>query len=230
MTILPAETQQRNPKPYRMPRLITDNKVIINDIPHGIEDIEKLSWRLLYHGALMSKNPMHYMGVATYGTEGINLRTVVLRHADTDNKTLRFHTDTRSQKWQDLQAESRVSLLLYDNPEKTQLRLSGIAELHCGDDLADEAWEKTALYSRKCYLAVAPPSADSELPTSGLPEAFTDMDPNEAETMPGRKNFGVIQVRVHSLDCLNLNAHGHRRAKFTYDEAGKIERSTWLVP
>jgi 3-hydroxyisobutyrate dehydrogenase len=77
---------------------------------------------------------------------------------------------------------------------------------------------------------VAPPSADSELPTTGLPEAFTEADPSQEESAMGRKNFGVIQVRVQSLDWLNLNAHGHRRAKFTYDEAGKMERSTWLVP
>jgi 3-hydroxyisobutyrate dehydrogenase len=213
-----------------MPKLITEDKVIINDIPYSLADIERLSWRLIYHGAIASKNPMHYMGVATYGTEGINLRTVVLRHADPDTKTLRFHTDIRSGKWQDLQADPRVSLLLYDNPEKTQLRLTGTAVLHTEDALAEEAWEKTALYSRRCYLSTAPPSAASELPTSGLPESLIDANPGLEESATGRKNFGVVQVRVHSLDWLNLNAHGHRRAKFTYDASGTLSGLTWLVP
>jgi 3-hydroxyisobutyrate dehydrogenase len=213
-----------------MPKLITEDKVIINDIPYGIDEIERLCWRLLYHGALMSKNPMHYMGVATCGTDGINLRTVVLRYADPDMKTLRFHTDVRSQKWRDLIADPRVSLLLYDNPEKTQLRLTGAATLHADDTLADEAWEKTVLYSRRCYLSLTPPSSASDLPTSGLPEPFIDADPSPEESAMGRKNFGVIQVRVQGLDWLNLNAHGHRRAKFSYNEEGKISYSTWLVP
>jgi 3-hydroxyisobutyrate dehydrogenase len=213
-----------------MPKLTTEDKVIINDIPYTLAEIERLSWRLLYHGALASKNPMHYMGVATYGTEGINLRTVVLRHADPDTRTLRFHTDVRSRKWHDLLADARVSLLLYDNPEKTQLRLTGTAVLHTDDALAEEAWEKTALYSRRCYLADAPPSATSETPTSGLPESFIDADPSVEESVLGRKNFGIVQVKVQSLDWLNLNAHGHRRAKFTYDQAGNLNGLTWLVP
>jgi pyridoxamine 5'-phosphate oxidase len=215
---------------YPMPKLIQEDKVIINDIPHSLSDIERLSWRLLYHGALASKNPMHYMGVATYGTEGINLRTVVLRHANPDIKTLRFHTDTRSRKWQDLQADPRVSLLLYDNPEKTQLRLTGIAQIHTDDAIAEEAWEKTALSSRRCYLSLAAPSAASELPTSGLPDSFIDAEPSIEESLMGRTHFGVVVAQVQSLDWLNLNAHGHRRAKFTYDDSGALNGSTWLVP
>lgn len=213
-----------------MPKLIQEDKVIINDIPYSLEDIERLSWRLLYHGALMSRNPMHYMGVASYGEAGINLRTVVLRHADPEARILRFHTDVRSGKWSDLQADPRVSLLLYDNPEKTQLRLTGIAFLHTDDALAEEAWEKTALYSRRCYLSVEAPSASSEIPTSGLPESFIDANPSIGESTLGRKNFGVVLIQVQSLDWLNLNAHGHRRAKFTYDDSGTLNGSTWLVP
>ena len=213
-----------------MSKLITDDKVIINDIPYRLDDIERLSWRMLYHGVLMSRNPMHYMGVATYGESGINLRTVVLRHADPDGKILRFHTDVRSGKWRDLQADPRVSLLLYDNPEKTQLRLTGIAFLHTDDALVEEAWEKTALYSRRCYLSVEAPSAFSEIPTSGLPESYSDANPSIEESTLGRKNFGVVVVQAQSLDWLNLNAHGHRRAKYFYDEAGNVSRATWLVP
>jgi 3-hydroxyisobutyrate dehydrogenase len=213
-----------------MTKLFTPDKVIINDIPYGIDEIEQDCWRRMFYGALYSKSPMHYMSVATHGSDGIGLRTVVLRSADPYHRILRFHTDARSAKFRELTANPQVSLLLYDNPEKTQLRMQGTASLHTDDALAEEAWNKTVLYSRRCYLTTEAPSAFSPVPSSGLPEKFLDQNPSQEESLAGRVNFAVVQVRVRSVDWLNLNAHGHRRARFSYDADGSLVEKQWLIP
>lgn len=213
-----------------MSRLITEDKVIINDIPYGIDDIEQDCWRRMFYGALYSKSPMHYMSVATHAADGIGLRTVVLRKADPDQRTLRFHTDARSAKFRELKANPQVSLLLYDNPDKTQLRMQGTASLHTDDAVAEEAWEKTVLHSRRCYLITKAPSTVSPVPSSGLPEQYLDQVPSLDESLAGRINFAVVQVRIHSVDWLNLNAHGHRRARFRYDANGSLVEKNWLIP
>jgi 3-hydroxyisobutyrate dehydrogenase len=207
-----------------------NNKVIINDVPYSLEEIERECWRLIYHGALSSKNPMHYMNVATHSADGIGLRTVVLRKADPDLRIIRFHTDARSVKFREMQANPGVSLLLYDNPEKTQLRMTGFATLHTHDPIAEDCWQKTVLYSRRCYLSTSPPSTITPVPSSGLPEHFQDSMPTEEESLAGRDNFAVVQVKVHALDWLNLNAHGHRRARFRYGADGTLVEKHWLIP
>jgi pyridoxine/pyridoxamine 5'-phosphate oxidase len=195
-----------------------------------LEDIERHCWRLIYHGALSGKNPMHYLFVASQGADGINLRTVVLRSADPALRILRFHTDRRSVKHAEILADPRLSLLLYDQLGKIQLRMTGIASIHAEDAIADEAWDQTILSSRRIYLSTASPSSISAEPSSGLPPHLEERLPDEAESEAGRMHFCVVEVQIRSLDWLNLSAFGHRRAKFLYDDQGAVKEQHWLIP
>ena len=213
-----------------MSSLYIEDRILIHDVPFTLEELETDCWRRLFYGARSSREPMHYMSVASYGESGISLRTVVLRAADPHGKTLRFHTDTRSGKFRELQADPRVSVLCYDNPQKMQIRMTGIATLHTDDALAEECWQKTALHSRRCYLAEAAPSSPSDVPTTGLPEHLRFQNPEPEESEMGRKHFAVVMIRMHSLDWLYLHAHGHRRAHFTYADNGVLQTKQWLHP
>jgi 3-hydroxyisobutyrate dehydrogenase len=195
-----------------------------------LDEIERQCWRMIDHGAQSGRNPMHYLFVASKGREGISLRTVVLRGADPASRSIRFHTDRRSAKYAEIQADPRLSLLLYDQLGKIQLRMTGIASIHAEDAIADDAWDKTIMASRRIYLSTASPSSISPGPSSGLPPHLEERLPDEAESEAGRMHFCVVKVQVRSVDWLNLSAYGHRRAKFIYDEEGALTEPHWLIP
>jgi 3-hydroxyisobutyrate dehydrogenase len=202
------------------------NSININGIDYTIEDLEKDCWHRLLNGALRSKDPFHTASVATWTGTDISLRTMVLRKAKPQDQTLIFHTDTRSPKCQQLKQYPSLSILFYDAVARIQIRVKGIATLHHDDDLANDAWQQTALHSRRSYLTTAAPSTPTIFPTSGLPETFELTDLTETASEAGKPNFGVIVLQVESMDWLWLHHAGHRRAFFDYHS----KLFSWLIP
>ena len=205
------------------------NTVLMNGIVYGLEELEKDSWIRLLNGSLSYKHAMHNPVVANMHQQGVNMRTVVLRKAWPAEKKLAFHTDIRSGKWTELEQQKNISWLFYDAAGKIQIRLSGEASLHHKDTIADESWLASTMNSRKIYLGEKGPSQLSELAVSGLPAVFEQRDPTNEESIPGRKNFGVVVTDVHWMEWLWLNSGGHRRATFTYNE-DKTFTAGWLIP
>jgi 3-hydroxyisobutyrate dehydrogenase len=205
------------------------NTVQIDGIAYDLPALEKDCWIRLLNGTLTYKNPFHNPVVANTNAHGVNLRTVVLRKVDTQKKALFFHTDTRSGKWSDLEKDNKVSWLFYNPTSRVQLRLGGNAVLHQSDAIADEAWAKSNMSSRKIYLGVEGPSSVAEMPVSGLPASFEVADPTLEESEAGRKNFGLVSTHVHWMEWLWLNSKGHRRAEFKYDSELNFS-ANWLVP
>ncbi len=203
----------------------------IDGINYNLADIEKDCCIRILNGSLKGKDPLHNATVANTNTHthGINMRTVVLRKVNTAEKTLAFHTDIRSGKWNELQKNNNISWMFYDAAGRIQIRLAGKATLHHDDELADEAWLKSNENSRKIYMGEVSPSLQSEVPTSGLPTAFENVNPTLEESEVGRKNFGVVITKVNWMEWLWLNSQGHRRAGFNYETNGNI-KCNWLVP
>ncbi|MFY7899681.1 MAG: pyridoxamine 5'-phosphate oxidase family protein [Chitinophagaceae bacterium] len=200
--------------------------ITINNLFYTLEDIEKDCWIRLMNGALKSKDAFHVTSVATFNNDSIDLRTVVLRKVLPNDKVVRFHTDIRSHKWSALQKNNTISLLFYDAASRIQIRLKGKAYLHYSDTIAMDAWQNTVLSSRRCYLATQAPSSVIDYPTSGLSEKFELHDPTVSESELGKNNFGVVSIKVASLDWLWLHHSGHRRAYFDY----LFQSLTWLIP
>ncbi len=178
---------------------------------------------LLVRGVKDRRSGMHTLTVATIGADGApRLRTVVNRGFDAATRILRFNTDARSPKLQELTADPRAAIHAYDPKAKTQLRLEALATIHRDDDLRQSAWDKTRDFSRECYRVVRAPSGVVEKPHD---VTFTDgHHPDE-----GEENFVAVTLRVHTLEWLYLAHQGHRRAKFKWDEADGLTQ-TWLVP
>ncbi|MEO0066676.1 MAG: hypothetical protein RI983_2002 [Bacteroidota bacterium] len=202
------------------------DSVVINNIHYTLTDLEKDCWIRLVNGAVKGRDPFHLPAVANFLDGEISLRTVVLRKALPDQRELRFHTDTRSPKWKALQENPAISALFYDASARIQLRVKGKVVLYFNDAVTADAWEKTNLSSRRCYLTTFTPSDFSDIPTSGL---STDIEQEEfslEESEVGKENFGVVGIKVDSIDWLWLNHAGHRRAFFDYVK-GEYH---WMIP
>lgn len=194
--------------------------------PHFYNDLDATlteAWRLLRLGATDRRSPLHTPAIATIREDGApSVRTVVLRAADPDLRTLRFHTDLRSVKVRELDADPRVALHFYDPIEKIQLRVDGRAILHADDSLASEAWAASRSFSRLCYGIAPNPGGVLDDPRDA------QVAKNTGDAEAGRENFAAVSVDIVCLEWLYLAARGHRRARFTWEE----QRSTavWLVP
>jgi 3-hydroxyisobutyrate dehydrogenase len=193
---------------------------------YHLPELEQDCWDRLVTGAVKSRTPFHTPSIATLHQGEVSLRTVVLRKTLPTERELRFHTDIRSPKWQELSQNPSISALFYDAIDRIQLRVKGKAVLHHTNEITAEAWQKTSLSSRKCYLTRFSPSSFSEESTSGLTDDIEHENFTLAESESGYSNFGIVSIHVQSIDWLWLNHAGHRRAFFDYEKGV----SSWLIP
>lgn len=200
--------------------------VFLNYTGYSLDEIEKDCWLRLVNGATKSRDPFHTPCVATLKNGEVSMRTVVLRKALPASRELRFHTDIRSNKWRELEINDSIGVMLYDAASRIQLRVKGKALLHFNDDITAEAWQKTTLSSRRCYLTHASPSSFSPIPTSGLTEEIEQENFTTEESEAGQQYFGIVSVHVESIEWLWLNHAGHRRAFFDYVHDTK----SWMIP
>jgi pyridoxamine 5'-phosphate oxidase len=182
------------------------------------------SWRLIARGVADRRSAFHHPTVATIGLDGRpRLRTVILRACDVSHRRLRFHTDVRSEKVEEIQHDPRVSLHFYDPSSKIQLRLDGAATANTGNAVADAAWAESRDFSRQTY-GIAP--GPGTVIAAGAD--FTLPEPSHDATAPGRVNFCAVTVEIESLEWLYLASAGHRRALFRWDSGAA--KGQWLAP
>jgi hypothetical protein len=187
--------------------------------------------RLIEAGAESRHAAAHHPVVATIGADGSpSQRVMILRHVGWRERSLRFHTDARSTKLDDLANNSAASVLIYDPEPKIQLRLSGSAIVHWEGAAADAAWRQSTNFARRCYLAEHAPGMVVEQPTSGLPEWVEGRQPDDAEIAPARDNFAILLFTFDSLEWLYLANSGHRRARWQWDSAVANWHGFWLAP
>lgn len=204
------------------------NQVIIQGIAYSLSELEKDIWSLLQRGAVKAKDGLHTGVIANQAEYGISMRTVVLRKVSATNRTLLCHTDKRSHKVSEIQAQPEVSWLFYDASRNLQLRLAGKASIHESDALAEEIWKQAGIGSRKIYSATYAPASILDQPDSGLPPSFQGKKLSLADVEGGRANFVVICTQVHFIDWLYLNPEGHVRAQFFYE--GEDIHRHWVSP
>ena len=162
------------------------------------------------------------MNLATVDAAGVpQVRTVVLRAADKDTRRISFHTDQRSRKLVDLGAQNVVALHFHSRRHGIQLRLSGIASSSSEHDRS-VAWHQLHQNAKAAYAQILPPGTRLE------PHDNNDLV-GTSNTQDGYSNFLVIDVCVSSVDWLELDRKGHRRALLTYSPSGNPE-GAWIAP
>jgi hypothetical protein len=195
-------------------------------ISHG--EILKNIWKNLDLGTLQRRHPFHQPVFGTICDNAPDLRMVVLRRFWRRPPQLAFHSHNGSPKIKHIKMNPNVYYLFYHPEEKLQVRVRGKATVHSDDELAEEQWLSTELFSRRCYIGEAP-TRENKKPTSGLPEDLIDREPTREESEIGRANFVVVTSTVEEIDCLEMNVRGHRRSLFVWNESGELE-TKWLTP
>ena len=185
-------------------------------------------WKMLKRGVTHFNDPFHWPVLGTTGKDGGSLRTVILRQFILPERILICHTDSRTDKVQEISNSAKVSWLFYHPKKKVQLRISGHATLHEDDRFADGQWAVTKITSRINYHATEPPGTPINKPSSGLPDFLLKKVPTLLESERGRKNFMAIACRIDSMDWLILRALGNLRTRFDWDENGL--NAAWLIP
>lgn len=194
-----------------------------NSLPHILAH----AWSLLVRGGADRKSPLHTPVVASVDADGLpQARVMVLRKADPAAATLRFHTDARSPKVQQLDGKP-VSVLAYHGPEQMQLRIAGTGRVLTEGDTVDGIWNQSTLFARRCYLAQSAPGTPLPAPSSGLPAWIEGQQPTPDQIVPARANFATLWVEVTAIDWLHLANSGHRRALF---RAADGWAGAWVAP
>ena len=189
------------------------------------EDIK----RNLTRGVKDRKHSFHTPVFSNIDNEdGITSRVVVLRKFDSANMLLNFHTDFRSPKTFSLQQNNNSLFVFYDHKLKIQLRIKTTSIINNQNKVTEEMWDKTKLFSRKCYLTEKAPSSPTNLPEDGIDESLGGKEPTLEESEKGYKNFTVVQNQIKQIDWLYLAASGHRRLKIIIEK--KIPSFQWIIP
>jgi hypothetical protein len=189
------------------------------------------AWSVIAAGVTNRKSPSHMPAVGTVDSSGLpQLRIMILRHVSRDRRTLRFHTDSRSIKANQLRQNSATSVLFYDPAAKVQIRLSGQTHFTASGDMADTAWSTSTPFARRCYMAEAAPGTPVAHPSSGLPGWIEGRQPEEAQLADYRGNFAALLVEIETIEWLYLANAGHRRARWQWDAAQNAWAGSWLIP
>jgi pyridoxamine 5'-phosphate oxidase len=179
--------------------------------------------RLWVQAVTDRRSAFHVPIVATCGADGRpRQRAMVLRAFDPVSRALRFHTDLRSMKVDDLGRDPRFSVLGYDPAAKIQIRLEGSAKLHTGDDVARSAWHGSQPMSQACY-------ATSPAPGTSIGQGDDYALSTDAKAVAGgQAHFAALIMVFERLEWLYLFHAGHRRALFDWSDGAL--RQSWLVP
>ena len=158
----------------------------------------------------------------------ISSRTVVLRNFDPQEYILNFHTDIRSKKIKNIANKPLTYFVFYDFKTQVQLRIKTNSLIHCNDNIASIAWDKTKLSSRKCYLSKKAPSSNTNFAEDSIPNNLRGIDPDKQESELGFKNFAVISNKIKNIDWLYLSSLGHKRLRIEINQ--KKTEYQWLIP
>jgi pyridoxamine 5'-phosphate oxidase len=160
--------------------------------------------------------------LASVDADGLpQARTVVLRRADADTRTLTCFTDARSPKCADLQARPQAALVFWSQRLGWQLRITAQAEVDTTGPAVQAAWERVRQSAAASdYLAPRPPGAPLD-PGHPTPTA-----------QPGQHHLAIVRLQVRRIDWLELHRDGHRRGRWDGAVAGNGEPAgwAWLTP
>jgi len=103
--------------------------MIVMEAP--LQEVWDRMMRDLERGARDRNDALHTFAFSSLSLQGSPAtRTVVLRAFEKQRRCIRFHSDLRSTKIQELKRDPRVSALFYHPTEKTQIRAEGMVVLH----------------------------------------------------------------------------------------------------
>ena len=161
-----------------------------------------------------SQPESRYFQLATVDTNGTpRCRTVVYRGLTEDNG-LSIITDTRSDKWRELEQDARADICWYFTKTREQYRF----ETHCRrfdaahqSELAQAYWQKLSDAGKKQFFWGTP--GDPRDPSQPLKSQGDFTQPPD--------HFSVLVFDVKSVDYLNLRGNPQMRELHHPDAEGR---------
>ena len=185
--------------------------------------IMQKAYELMRDGIKNRSSMFHTLTMSTMHKNDIYSRVMVLRDFNASRRSLRFHSDYRSEKVKAIKENATCSVIGYDPADKTQIRMVGKAKINHKNKKSQKAWEESQSISKKCYSV-----KDGSSNVINKPELY-DFHLKDIDLEEGYENFSTITFTFTSLEFLYLQRSGHRRCKFEWDNKGKM-KSYWLVP
>jgi pyridoxamine 5'-phosphate oxidase len=176
----------------------------------SLPEIEAALWRELADAAHHVTHPWRTAVLATTDGEVGDARSVVLRATDIAARCLTFFSDARAPKVAQLSAHPLGTLVMWSPALNWQLRIR--VQLQAVTD-------GLAVSSQWAHLKLSP--APHDYLSAKAPGSVLD---NALGARGDRAHFGLILADVLSIDWLELDPQGHRRASFASGEA------LWLQP
>lgn len=197
-----------------------------NDLSLTLKEIQ----RVIEEGVTNRRAASHHPIIANIDARGRpSQRVMILRQCNWASSALRFHSDLRSDKISQIEANADASVLIYDEAAKIQIRLTGTIALGT-TDAADAAWAASTEFARRCYMTQSAPGNVSDRPASGLPAWIEGKQPTEEMLVSARENFAILSFSFDQIDWLYLANNGHRRAKFERVSDSHNWAGNWLIP
>ena len=175
-------------------------------------------WDFVHRGATFRDNAMT---TPAFITSGPDARTISLRDASRQTRSLFFHGDRRTKKVQQILENPRSIWLAWDRKNHQQFHFIGPTSIHTDDGVADRLWENESLDELVFYFKEHPPGTPSDHPTSGV-----DLDHISEEQ--ARQNFAVFRTVVDEIVWHRLLPDLEMRASFRWD--GQAYQGQWLIP
>ena len=195
------------------------------DLPAEYSNLDQTlnsAFKILQDASKNRRSLFHTPTLSTFDGNRVSIRTMVLREFDPDKRLIRFHTDYRSIKIQQLKKDSHGAVHGYDPSLKIQIRLDGKINLHHKDEITKGSWELSKDMSKECYFVGGPPGSKIDDPTEYEPSTFN------LKTFNGFDNFCVIVFEIESMEFLYLKKSGHRRAIHNWSKGE--HQASWLIP
>lgn len=187
-----------------------------------LKPFEAAAWAALEQAARDPQAGFRYLTLCTVdAAQRPQARTMVLRQCEPACRTLTFHTDLRSPKWQEMAENPQVTALGYCHQSRLQLRLAGRVECYPAEsEIAQAAWQRLPDRTRQTYTGGPPGEA--------LTSASETHSRLSAES--GRGHFGVVILQVSELDAYQLQRNENQRARFRYAVTGEPLSGQWIHP
>ena len=149
-------------------------------------------------------NPLRTLSLATRGSQGTDVRMVILRNFDVSLLHCTFYTDSRAKKNIHIQTEPYVTLLAYDATIRRQIRLYGIAKA-CDQHTRTQQWNQLTSQSKTLYATQSNPGS---IHTSRI-KANQLLDLDDAQD-----NFMSYRIYIHKIEDLQLISSPIQRTAF----------------
>jgi pyridoxamine 5'-phosphate oxidase len=191
--------------------------------------VDKGVWASLTAAVQSREHDLRYLSLATLSQDQVPVsRLLVLRDLIPSERMLVFHTDILSDKWLELSNHPTASILGFSSNISEQFRFEGRVELFKEDNESNQSeWDKLSIWSKNTYCG-GPPGVEVNPPQ--FDEQKEVEPPSDEQLAQGRSRFGVIKFKADKLDWFRLQRSDNRRAKFSYDRSGNIEKAAWINP